>query len=139
VSAIFLAVLPCLSGYVATSRYPDVTAVGATPAVAVENAILGMHAAVRAYPPPTLIVCSQTAERGTIIMQAIDKPIRLDLGRVAPLQAAVIGKIARMSAHCGCPETALRNGQHYCDHIALCASLRVQRARRSCRESRRRH
>ena len=78
-SGVFLDVNPHRNGYVATSQAIKVIAFGATAVAAVENALLAVRAAVDAAKlPANLIVRSNSRGRSTIIMQAIDAPIRLD-------------------------------------------------------------
>ena len=78
-NALFLEVSPHRSGYVATSRAPEVIAIGATAVAAAENALLAVRATVGgAKLPPTLIVRNHTRERSTLVLQAINAPIRLE-------------------------------------------------------------
>jgi hypothetical protein len=79
VTAFFLTVTPRQSGYVATSQRPEIIAMGSTDVVAAENALLAARVLLgRAKLPATIII--RVAEPGcsTVVVQAIDKPIRLD-------------------------------------------------------------
>ncbi len=79
VTAVFLVVTRRPSGYVATSREPEIVAMGSSAVQAAENGVLAMQAILgRTSRLPTLILRVERPGRSTIVMQALDKPIRLD-------------------------------------------------------------
>jgi hypothetical protein len=75
---LYLVVTPCGKGYVAESRVPDITALGASPQVAAENARLAViaHLAMDARPFALILRVNEPGLR-TIVMQPIDECISL--------------------------------------------------------------
>lgn len=78
-TTVFLVVAPRGTGFVATSRLPEITALGSSAVVAAENGILAARALLGTLAIlPTVVIRVDTPGRNSIIMQPIDKPVCLD-------------------------------------------------------------